>query len=408
MSPNVDLSALSASLSPSATVTVPDANFASTYANWTDYNLQMPLAVVKPTSEADILAAIRFAAANSLRVSARGGGHSPFNTVEGGIVVDLASYAAVTYDGASQTITVQAGAKNGDVLPVLAKNNRCACTLPPRFFLFFFCRVVCVNVWCVCAVTGSTNGVGFVPLVIAGGFGPLLPKVGMGIDNIISARLLLSTGEALTASRTENPDIFEVICGAGQALGIVSELTVATYPLAETVGSADGTVWSATIAYPADRAADVANMLENLKVTPEMIMYMLVALPPPETGMPLTAPMIIFLIGYFGSDAQADAAWADLDALGPALRVAQRVPYAQMNDRNEPFQQPGGFKRIFGVGLNKVSAPALTELTQQVAAFVNSGPDFFRTAVLFEMLGVEKLKASTVGIYPHRDVKYWW
>ena len=268
--------------------------------------------------------------------------------------------------------------------------------------------MVCVNVWCVRAVTGSTNGVGFVALFIAGGFGPLAPKVGMGIDNIVSARLLLSTGEALTASRTENPDIFEVICGAGQALGIVSELTVATYPLAETVGSADGTVWSATIAYPADRAADVANMLENLKVTPEMIMYMLVALPPPETGMPLTAPMIIFLIGYFGSDAQADAAWADLDALGPALRVAQRVPYAQMNDRNEPFQQPGGFKRIFGVGLNKVSAPALTELTQQVAAFVNSGPDFFRTAVLFEMLGVEKLKASTVGIYPHRDVKYWW
>ena len=143
MSPNVDLSALSASLSPSATVTVPDANFASTYANWTDYNLQMPLAVVKPTSEADILAAIRFAAANSLRVSARGGGHSPFNTVEGGIVVDLASYAAVTYDGASQTITVQAGAKNGDVLPVLAKNNRCACMLPSRFFVHFLQDGLC-------------------------------------------------------------------------------------------------------------------------------------------------------------------------------------------------------------------------------------------------------------------------
>ena len=131
MSPQADLNALSASLSPSATLTVPDGNFASTYGNWTNYNVQTPLAVVNPTSEADILAAIRFAAGNSLRVSARGGGHSSFNTVAGGIVIDLATYAAVSYDKASQMVNVQGGAKNGDVLAVLAKNSRCTSTPLP-------------------------------------------------------------------------------------------------------------------------------------------------------------------------------------------------------------------------------------------------------------------------------------
>ena len=259
-----------------------------------------------------------------------------------------------------------------------------------------------------CVVTGSCSGVGFIPLYIAGGFGPLASKLGLGIDNIVSARLLLSTGEALTASRTENPDIFEVICGAGQALGIVSELTVATYPLAETVGSVDESIWSGTIAFPANRAADIANMLDKLKATPEMAMDMLVGLPPPELGMPLTAPMIIFMLGYFGSDKQADAAFADIDALGPALRIAQRVPYTAINDENETVQQAGWFERNWGVGLNNISAKALIKLTQQVAEIIDSGPDFSKTFVLFGLIGVGKLRASSVGVYPHRDVKYWW
>ena len=127
MSSNVDLNALSASLPPSATLRVPDDDFARTYAKWTDYNLQTPLAVVTPTSKAGILATIRFAAENSLHVSARGGGHSTFNIVVGWIVIDIAGYKAVTYDEATQTMTVQGGATNGDVLAVAAKNNRCVC-----------------------------------------------------------------------------------------------------------------------------------------------------------------------------------------------------------------------------------------------------------------------------------------
>ena len=131
MSSEVNLGILNSLLSPGATITTPDADFTSTYANWTDYNLKIPLAVVKPAIENDILVTINFARDNSLRVSARGGGHSPFNTVEGGIVIDFeGTYAAVTYDEDSKTITVQCGAKNGDVLAVLAENDRCA-SMPP-------------------------------------------------------------------------------------------------------------------------------------------------------------------------------------------------------------------------------------------------------------------------------------
>jgi FAD/FMN-containing dehydrogenase len=87
---------------------------------------------------------------------------------------------------------------------------------------------------------GACNSVGFVPLYLSCGFTPPTPKLGMGIDNLISARLLLSSGEAITASNTENPDIFDAVHAGGQVLGIVSEVKITTHPLAETVGSADG------------------------------------------------------------------------------------------------------------------------------------------------------------------------
>ena len=258
-------------------------------------------------------------------------------------------------------------------------------------------------------VTGACNSVGFVPMYIAGGFGPLMPKLGLGIDNIISARLLTPPGIIITASSTENSDIFEVICGGGQVLGIVSELTVATYPLAETVGSADGSVWSGLIVYTADRAWDIADMLETLCVTPEMAMYMAVSLPPLGINLPRKEPIIMFALTYYGSDEQADAAFADMDELGPALRLAQRVPYAEMNNQNEAYQQPGEFKRPFGIGLDKISRQALADLVEQVQEIATTmGPDFFKTVVMFELLGVEKSREGSVGVFPYRDVKYWW
>ena len=127
MSTKIDFSDLLASLSSSATLTFPtEENFASGYANWTDFNVQTPLAVVKPSVEADIVATIRFAGAHHLRVAVRGGGHSAFNTIAGGLLVDLSGYKAATYDEASRRLTVRGGITNGEALSVLAKNGRCA------------------------------------------------------------------------------------------------------------------------------------------------------------------------------------------------------------------------------------------------------------------------------------------
>lgn len=49
-------------------------------------------------------------------------------------------------------------------------------------------------------------------------------------DNIISARMVLANGNAVTVSATENKDLFWAIRGAGHNFGVVTQATIKVYP----------------------------------------------------------------------------------------------------------------------------------------------------------------------------------
>jgi len=52
---------------------------------------------------------------------------------------------------------------------------------------------------------------------------------GFSADNLVSARLVLANGSAVTASAGCNPDLFWAIRGAGHNFGIVTSLEVKLY-----------------------------------------------------------------------------------------------------------------------------------------------------------------------------------
>lgn len=66
---------------------------------------------------------------------------------------------------------------------------------------------------------GICNTVGAIPSLLGGGFNVFMGEHGMGIDNLISARLVTATGEIVEASATCNPDLFWAIRGAGIQFG---------------------------------------------------------------------------------------------------------------------------------------------------------------------------------------------
>ena len=85
----------------------------------------------------------------------------------------------------------------------------------------------------------------------------------------------------MTASRTESQDVFDSVCSGGQILGIVNEIQVKAYSLTKELNTTNGTIWSSTVELPANRAADVARVLERMEMTCNMAMYMVIEKRPP-------------------------------------------------------------------------------------------------------------------------------
>jgi FAD/FMN-containing dehydrogenase len=59
--------------------------------------------------------------------------------------------------------------------------------------------------------------------MLGGGHGLLQGHYGLLSDNLISARMVLANGTAVTVSSESNPDLFWAIRGAGHNFGIVTE-----------------------------------------------------------------------------------------------------------------------------------------------------------------------------------------
>jgi FAD/FMN-containing dehydrogenase len=81
-------------------------------AVWNGDITRQPALLVRPTSNADVAAAVRFARDNDLPLSVRGGGHGVSGkcVVEGGLMVDLSRMAAVSVDPATRRAAVGGGA----------------------------------------------------------------------------------------------------------------------------------------------------------------------------------------------------------------------------------------------------------------------------------------------------------
>ena len=125
----------------------------------------------------------------------RGGSHSipGFSTCDDGIVIDLSPMKGITVDVSGRTATAEGGVTWGEFDAATQQHGL--------------------------ATTGglvSTTGVaGF---TLGGGIGWLMRKHGLACDNLRSAEVVTADGQILTASATENPDLFWGLRGGRRQL----------------------------------------------------------------------------------------------------------------------------------------------------------------------------------------------
>jgi alkanesulfonate monooxygenase SsuD/methylene tetrahydromethanopterin reductase-like flavin-dependent oxidoreductase (luciferase family)/FAD/FMN-containing dehydrogenase len=159
-----------------------------------------PGLVLQPRDVAQVVDALAFAREQEVPLAVRSGGHgiSGRSTNDGGIVIDLSRMNRIeVLDEAQRLVRVEAGARWTDVAAALAPHG-----------------------WALSS--GDYGGVGVGGLATAGGIGWLAREHGLTIDHLRAARLVLADGTRITASATENPELFWGVRGAGANLGIAT------------------------------------------------------------------------------------------------------------------------------------------------------------------------------------------
>ncbi|MBE3000672.1 FAD-binding oxidoreductase [Nocardiopsis sp. HNM0947] len=171
-----------------------------------------PAMIVRCADAADVRRALRWARAEGLEVSVRGGGHGlgGWASNDDGLVVDLTRMRRVLVDPGTRTAWIGGGARAGDVVSEAARHG-----LVP--------------------VTGVTPSVGMGGLATGAGEGYLTPLHGYASDNVLEFEVVTASGDTVQASATQRPDLYWALRGAGPNFGVVTAMRIRLHPLPEQV-----------------------------------------------------------------------------------------------------------------------------------------------------------------------------
>jgi len=176
-----------------------DTQYESSRLVWNKMIDKKPAIIARCAGVADVIKAVNFARENHLQVAIRCGAHNVAGNAVGdnALVIDLSNMRTVLVNPKKMTAEVQGGATWFDVD-----------TETQAFGLACAGGVV------------SETGVG--GLTLGGGLSWMRRKVGMSIDNLIGADVVLANGKFVHASATENEDLFWALQGGGGNFGVVT------------------------------------------------------------------------------------------------------------------------------------------------------------------------------------------
>jgi FAD/FMN-containing dehydrogenase len=189
-----------------------DAGYDEARVIWNGSTDKRPAIIVQCSGTADVIDAVNFARQHDLLVAVCGGGHNVAGNAicDGGIVIDLSSMNGVRVDPAAKRARVGGGATLGDV-------DRES------------------QAFGLAAPLGVVSLTGVAGLTLCGGLGWLRRKHGMACDALVSVDMVTADGGFVTASKSENPDLFWGVRGGGGNFGVVTSFEYELYPVGPTV-----------------------------------------------------------------------------------------------------------------------------------------------------------------------------
>ncbi len=289
-----------------------------------------PALIACCADDADVVQSVNFARDNNLLVSIRGSGHNVSGNAicDGGLMIDLSLMKNIEVDAGRRVARVGAGV----LWQELDKETQ-------AFGL---------------ATTGGTiSTTGVAGLTLGGGIGWLMGNHGLSCDNLISIDIVTADGQLLTASNSQNQDLFWGLRGGGGNFGVATAFEFQLHPVGDVLGG--------MIIHPLDQALELAKFYnEFASNSPDELGSMFVFVSTPEGER-----VVAIAVCYNGPADEGERVLEPLRSFGsPLADMVAPMPYTQLQcmlDEGFPAGLQNYWKSNFLSGLDETAIELLVD-----------------------------------------------
>jgi FAD/FMN-containing dehydrogenase len=348
-----------------AVITRDDPGYEEGRRVWNAIIDKRPAAILRCRTAVDVIAAVNFARDAGLPLAIRGGAHNVAGraTCDDGIVVDFSEMKGIRVDPVARTARAEPGMR----------------------WTEFDRETQAFGL----ATTGGTVGdTGIAGLTLGGGFGWLGGRFGMTVDNLISADVVLASGELVHASESENSDLFWALRGGGGNFGAVTSFEYRLHPLGpEIVGG--------LIVHPFHKAADVLEFYANtMRKAPDELTAAAVLMTGPD-GQRACA----IAVAYSGAVEDGLKVVRPIKQFGtPIMDVIGPIPYLGLQSLLDQAMPPNL--------LNYWKADFIDEVSDEILRTAIDAhsrvPSPLSSILFFPIHGAATRVAPDATAYPHR------
>ena len=335
-----------------------------------------PRMIARCVDAGDVIAAVGYARENGLEIAVRGGAHNGggLGSVDDGLVIDLSAMRGVRVDPERRTAEVLGGSLLGDVDHA-------------------------THAFGLAAPSGIIGTTGVGGLTLGGGIGHLTRKLGLSIDNLISADVVLADGSFVTANEDQHEDLFWALRGGGGNFGVVTAFTFRLSPVSTIVGG--------PTFFAFERSAEILRWYrEFLPNAPEDLNGFFAFLTvPPADPFPeeLRMKKVCGIVWCYSGPAEgADEAFRPVRELGPDLDAIGEMPVPALQSMFDDLYPHGDQWYWRADFVKEISDEAVEAHVEQASRM----PTWKSTMHLYPIDGAASRVGGDATPWAYRDAKW--